>query len=65
MGDTLDLHRTGVVVSIPFSPFPLKKGDRMETKTLLSVHFWLEKVVFSAELEAYISLIFFFKTLYH
>lgn len=31
----------------------------METKTLLSVHFWLEKVVFSAELEAYISLIFF------
>lgn len=40
------------------SPFSLK-GDRMETKTLLSGHFWLEKKLCSAELEACINLMFF------
>jgi hypothetical protein len=36
MEEPLGLHHRNIEVSIAFSPFSLKKGDRMETKTLLS-----------------------------
>ena len=58
MEDPLGLHHRNIEVSIAFSPFFLKKGDRMETNTLLSGRFWLEKI-FLAELEACINLMFF------
>lgn len=44
MEDPPGLHHRNIEnLSTTSSPFSLKKGDRMETKTLLSGHFWLEK----------------------
>ena len=38
MEGPLGLHHRSIEVSIAFSPFCLKKGDRMEMKTLLLGH---------------------------
>lgn len=45
-------------VGVSFLAFYWKKGDRIGTKTLLSVQFLAGKIVFLAELKVYINLIF-------